>query len=388
VFNKSRNIRITSTEFASLILLSALLLLIGAPLLALLQLVFTEHINIGKIYNDTTLKTLFNSLILGISVMVLSSLLAFPLAYLRAKTIFKKYNWLEWIILIPYMTPPYLGSMGWILWMRSGGYLQQLFPFIQEPEKLFYNFFMLVLIMSLHIFPFLYWSIKEAFYSIGSSIEEAATLYGRGTKIERVRLWTPLLLPAWAASALIVFLETIGEFGAPATFGRAIGFHVLTTEIYRKVASWPINLPYAALLSFVMLTVVLIVWTGEWKIRQRFSFHLLGGKGHRTHKVALSSRKKALAWIFIVAIIILSVGIPYSAIIISSVTRLVGKGLAFDNLSFANYLEIFFINNNARKAFETSFFLASTASTFAVLIGLIVAFFVSKKNSPFRKLIE
>lgn len=388
MFIKSGRVRLWSIEFTSLGILFLLLFLIGAPLWALLQLIFSGQINITKLYDVVTLKTLINSLILGSAVTMLSSLIALPLAYLRAKTIFKNYDWLEWIILIPYMTPPYLGSMAWILWMRSGGYLQQLFPLIHEPERLFYNFFMLAFIMSLHIFPFLYWSLKEAFYMVGSSIEEAAILYGRGTIIERIRLWTPLLLPAWAASALIVFLETLGEFGAPATFGRAIGFQVLTTEIYRKVASWPINLPYAAFLSFLMLMVVLIVWIGERKIRRKFSFYLLGGKGHRPHQVTLSRGQTLLAWVFIMIIISLAVGVPYSAMLIGSLTRLVGKGLTYDNLSFVNYIELFSSHEGAWKAFQTSFVLAFTAAMFAVFMGSLIAFIINKKESLFKSVIE
>ncbi|MBE3593955.1 MAG: iron ABC transporter permease [Candidatus Carbobacillus altaicus] len=384
----SRKIRILSVETASLTVLLALLFLTGAPLLALLQLIFFGNLDAEKMNLAATLKSLFNSIILGGTVILLASLLALPLAFLRAKTIFKRYNWLDWLILIPYMTPPYLGSMGWILWLRSGGYLQQLFPIIHDPERLFYNFFMLALIMSLHIYPFLYWSLKEAFFSIGASIEEAATVYGRGTTGERVRLWSPLFVTAWAASALIVFVETVGEFGAPATFGRVIGFPVLTTEIYRKVASWPINLPYAALLSFLMLAVVLIVWLSEWKIRQKFSFHLLGGKGHRTQTITLSTVQTILAWMFVILLLALSVGIPYSAMLIRSFTRLVGRGLTLDNISLVNYFEIFYLKGTAWKAFQTSFTLAFGAAFFAVLIGSLVALIIHKRRALFKPLIE
>ena len=69
-----------------------------------------------------------NSLLLGVLVVLLSTVIAAPLAYLFSRTKFAKYRVFDIIFMIPFMTPPYIASMGWILFMQKKGLLQQLIP--------------------------------------------------------------------------------------------------------------------------------------------------------------------------------------------------------------------------------------------------------------------
>lgn len=59
--------------------------------------------------------TITNSLILGILVVLVSTFISTPLAFLLARTRFSKFKWLDIVLMIPFMTPPYISSMGWIL---------------------------------------------------------------------------------------------------------------------------------------------------------------------------------------------------------------------------------------------------------------------------------
>lgn len=76
--------------------------------------------NLGSVYA--------NSLWLGLCVVAGTTLLALPLAWMMARTSMMRHRWLDVILLIPFMTPPYIGSMGWILFMQKNGYLEQLLP--------------------------------------------------------------------------------------------------------------------------------------------------------------------------------------------------------------------------------------------------------------------
>ena len=64
-------------------------------------------------------QTVCNSLLLGICVVLCSTAIAVPTAYLLARTQLKKHTWLDIIFMIPFMTPPYIASMGWILFKRD-----------------------------------------------------------------------------------------------------------------------------------------------------------------------------------------------------------------------------------------------------------------------------
>lgn len=74
------------------------------------------------------MQTICNSLLLGLCVVLCSTIIAVPTAYLLACTQLAKHSWLDIIFMIPFMTPPYIASMGWILFMQKKGLFQQLFP--------------------------------------------------------------------------------------------------------------------------------------------------------------------------------------------------------------------------------------------------------------------
>ena len=52
-----------------------------------------------------------NSLLLSLSVTGLSTLIAVPEAYILAKTKLKRLWWLDLVMMIPFMVPPYINSM-------------------------------------------------------------------------------------------------------------------------------------------------------------------------------------------------------------------------------------------------------------------------------------
>lgn len=94
--------------------------------------------------------------------------------------ILARYRAFDIIFMIPFMTPPYIASMGWILFMQKRGLLQQLLPFTAGSEKAFFTFGGLTLVMSLHVFPFMLTILKNAMLNIPSSLEEAGAVFGAG----------------------------------------------------------------------------------------------------------------------------------------------------------------------------------------------------------------
>lgn len=68
--------------------------------------------NISQLFERYHLKILWNSIVLGISVLILSTVIALPLSFIMTKTTLVKHQWLDMMIMIPFMVPPYIGAMG------------------------------------------------------------------------------------------------------------------------------------------------------------------------------------------------------------------------------------------------------------------------------------
>ena len=109
--------------------LALLLALLTGLILCPLVTVFAEAVIVdgrldlyqawGTIASAENVRTIYNSLLLGICVVLCSTVIAVPTAFILARTQLAKHGWLDIVFMIPFMTPPYIASMGWILFMQK-----------------------------------------------------------------------------------------------------------------------------------------------------------------------------------------------------------------------------------------------------------------------------
>lgn len=343
---------------------------------------FGEHIQqLGQPYH---LKILWNSVILGISVVILCTIIALPLSYIMTKTSLSKHQWLDLVIMIPFMTPPYIGSMGWMLTMQRNGLLEQLSPIFSRVTPYFFSFFGMVLIMSCHLTPFLYIILKNALMTIHQSQEEVAEIYG-GTFFYRFRkIIAPLFASGYSMGALLIFVKTIGEFGTPVTMGNRIGFQVLTSEIHHSASIWPIDFQRAALLSTLLLAVSMTVWAFQQWFQSRNHLSSNAGKGHKV-KVHSRSKWNILCYVFIICEIIVTIVLPYASIFMNAFMKQLSSGFHLSNFTLQNFVNV--LSGNGGIALFNSIMLATISATLASLIGLWVVL-ITRRRNPLGRVID
>lgn len=343
---------------------------------------FGEHIQqLGQPYH---LKILWNSVILGISVVILCTIIALPLSYIMTKTSLSKHQWLDLVIMIPFMTPPYIGSMGWMLTMQRNGLLEQLSPIFSRVTPYFFSFFGMVLIMSCHLTPFLYIILKNALMTIHQSQEEVAEIYG-GTFFYRFRkIIAPLFASGYSMGALLIFVKTIGEFGTPVTMGNRIGFQVLTSEIHHSASIWPIDFQRAALLSTLLLAVSMTVWAFQQWFQSRNHLSSNAGKGHKV-KVHSRSKWNILCYVFIICEIIVTIVLPYASIFMNAFMKQLSSGFHLSYFTLQNFVNV--LSGNGGIALFNSIMLATISATLASLIGLWVVL-ITRRRNPLGRVID
>ena len=384
----------TKKRFPLLILAVILFFLILCPLVTIfVRAVITDgRLDFGSAWQtlmeSKNAEMILNSLLLGAAVTVLSTVIAAPLAYLFTRTFFAKYKAFDIIFMIPFMTPPYIASMGWILFMQKRGLLQQLMPFTSGSEKAFFTFGGLTLVMSLHVFPFMLTILKNAMLNIPSSLEEAGAVFGAGFGRRLRKIFLPLLSGNYAIGALLVFVKTIAEYGTPATLGKRIGFNVFTTEIHRYATVAPIEFGKSAALASVLVGICLGMWLLQNYITARKSYALVGGKGGRLNEVKLNIPAKIIGWIYIIAVIVISIGVPYFSVISTSLINLRGVGFKAGNFTFQHYVELFTENKKGIQAILNSFILAVCAATICAVLGTLLVIAVRNSKSKLRKAVE
>ena len=374
-----------------------LIILLAVLILCPLIMVFAKAIvNDGRldlyqawenIANPDNLETIRNSMLLGVCVVLCSTVIAVPTAYLLARTQLSRHSWLDIVFMIPFMTPPYIASMGWILFMQKRGLFQQLFPYTGSWSEGFFCFGGLVLVMSLHVFPFLMTMLKNAMLNIPASLEESGAVFGAGFTQRLRKIFAPLLTGNYAIGALLVFVKTLSEYGTPYTLGRRIGFYVFTTDIHRYSTTAPIDFGRSASLSSVLVCICIAMWLMQNYITSKNSYRLVSGKGNRPARTHLSVLGQVLAWLWIAAVVIVAIGVPYFSIISTSLIKLRGYGLAAGNFTLEHYKELL-TTPKALSSIWKNLFLAVSSATICSIIGTAVVIAVQKSKGLFKKKLE
>lgn len=332
-------------------------------------------------------ETIGNSLLLGLLVVIVSTLIATPLAFILVRTKFAEKKWLDIVLMIPFMTPPYISSMGWILFMQKRGLFQQLFPWTGTLSERFFSLGGLTLAMSFHVFPFMLTILKNALLNINGNLEESAAVSGGNLWYRLRRVTLPLLTGNYAIGMLLVFVKTLSEYGTPATLGKRIGFYVFTTDIHRYATTAPVDFGKASSLSSVLVGICMIMWLFQNYMTARHTYALVGGKGRRQESLGESRLVMGLSRAYIGLILLLSIGIPYFSVIVTSLIKLRGYGLAAGNFTLAHYGELFLDNSKGIRAVLTSLGLAAAAATIASMIGVCVVVNIQKAG-PWKKILE
>ncbi len=371
-----------------------LMFLIICPLLSIFaEAVFQE----GRFSLESAIETITesenaamigSSLLLGLLVVIVSSIIALPLAYLFSRTQLARYRFFDIIFMIPFMTPPYIASMGWILFMQKRGLMQQLFPSLAFITDWFFSLGGLVMVMSFHVFPFMMTMMKNAMLSVPSSLDEAGAVLGAPFRTRIRKLFMPLITGNYAIGALLVFVKTISEYGTPSTLGRRIGFDVFTPDIHRYATVAPIEFGKSASLASVLIGICLLIWFLQNYITMRKTYSLVGGKGSAMRLVHLSRPALAAAIAFIAAVVFLSMVIPLFSVTVSSLIKLRGYGMRAGNYTFGNYIKVFTEDKQGISALLVSVFLAVSSATIAAMLGTISVTLSRRSGKRMGKLIE
>ncbi|GJM72092.1 hypothetical protein HMSSN036_43080 [Paenibacillus macerans] len=114
----------------------------------------------------------------------------------------------------------------------------------------------LIAVMTLSKFPLAYLSVRSAMEWKVEQLAEAARLSGTSPWRVWCTIQAPLLLPAFLAGAALVFMDTVGDFGLPASIAAVYRFPTLPYSIYSALYTSPIRFDMAGVLSFYLVLLI------------------------------------------------------------------------------------------------------------------------------------
>lgn len=384
------------TSPAVIIAAAGLVLVVGVPFLFIIaQAIFPElgrgslaapFSALASALGDARLIGMtLNTLFLGVLVVLLSALIAMPLAVLRA--LFRVPGAVIWdvLFLIPFMIPPYIATLGWIMTLQPRGYLSQLLGF--DLANFLFSVPGIAFVMTLNTFPVVYFAVSRTLETVGSRYADVGRVFGASPTRAFWRITLPLSTPGLAASLLLVFAMAVEEYGTPAALGSRAGFDVLVTAIDLRVSDWPIDLPGAAILSLVLVGLSFSAFLLQRWVLTRRSYQATTGKPQENAKRDLGRwRLPALAMFAVVAFV--SAGMPILAILVTALTRTISGGLAWSNLGLGNFAAILGDTTGALRALGTSLSLGLAAALVTGFLGALSAYAVVKSQVRGRGVLD
>lgn len=258
------------------------------PLMLLLAVVFfipiahlasyslRPHLGTGQVGSGLTLANyvrfvgdpfylgvLFDTLVIGVIVVSICMLLAYPVAYVLARTRSRFRGLLVFMVLAPLLIATVIRNLGWFPILGESGLINSLLLWlglIDTPVRLLNNRIG-VMVALVHTFlPFMILALVTVIQKVGVDLEEAAQNLGATPWITFWKVVFPLSRPGLLAGYLVVFTSVISAFTTPAMMGgkRVLVMSTLIEQQIRSVLNYPFGAAAAVVLMVVGCALTLL----------------------------------------------------------------------------------------------------------------------------------
>ena len=337
--------------------------------------IFTTANILEIVRNDSNLKALGNSLLLGLAVTAIAVPLALILSWLVVRTNLYARGFFKAALVVPFFIPPFIMAFAWTRLLGNAGYLnvflQNLFNLASPPFRI-YGAGGVILVSVIYTYPYAFIILSGSIGNIGSHLEEAALI--SGAKKHRVLrdIVLPVLLPSVASSAMIVFVTTISMFGIPALLGTPGRFIVITTRIYGYVGGFrdPNGIGIATGLSLLLLIIAGIVQGLQALLTRHDRFSTITGKSAPMEPVDLGPFRLLLTFLVGLFVLFAVLG-PLAAVAATSVTRALGLPFTSGNLTLDHYGTLMSMGL-VRRSFRNSLGLALAVPSLITLASVLL----------------
>ena len=375
------------------VVIVALLIIVVYPLSLLLLHSFDIHGGftvanyIEAFAKPQNIIALRNSLYTSAVVTLLASLIGTGMAWLITRSDLPFKRGFRGLIFLTFVTPPYIGTIGWIQLLGRAGYvnaaLMRSFHLSFPPIEI-YSLEGIIAVMAIYLYPLVFWATANALTRTDPSLEDAAASSG-GTKWKVFTTITlPLALPSILSAGLLVFIHTIACFPVAAALGLPTRHYVLATRIYASLSHYDVQMA-------CVLSVILAACSGG-----AFLLHNAFLRGGRYVTTTSGSKKpewiKLGRWRLPVAIgllcfTLLTGILPLLTLLSTSLLKVWGLPLALENMSFGNYLAIF-QDPLIGSALTNSLIFACLAAGAAVLLTFLAAYISARTKLTGRGFLD
>ncbi len=299
-----------------------------------LTLYYLDRAFFSPVATDLFWHPLFNTLTVALGAIALSLVIGTVLAWLISRTDMFGRRWFATALIVPYMLPAWTFALAWTTLFKNRtvggqpGWFEAMG--LTPPDWVAYGRFPITIILALHYTPFVILLFGSALRRFDSQLEDSARILGAHRYQVALQVILPLMRPALLSSMVLIFAKCLGEFGVPYVLGLPVKFEVLSTSLFRSIASRQTGVAGVVAASIMLIGIITLMIDARL-VREARRFVTIGSKGSMNRQSRLG-RMRLPATGFAAAVFILSVGLPLLTLALSTVMKMPAK-FTFDNFT-------------------------------------------------------
>ncbi len=316
------------------------------------------------VFRARNIELLVNTLSLTAGVLVLTTFMALPLAWIVTRTRIRFRRLITVLGVVPLAVPGYV--MAYALLGLGGHYGILTRTFGWEVPQI-QGYWGATIALSLYTFPYLFLNLRAALLSLDGNLEESARSLGYSENQIFTRVILVQLMPSLMAGWLVIGLYVLGDFGAVAL----MRYEAFSYAIFTQYAG-AFDRIYAAWLSLMLLAIALLFVMSESLVLKRRRLASVGrGQARQPHPRSLG-RLRPLAWAHLTLVFTTSIGLP---------VLILGYWLLMSPPDLRFFLEV-------PATFARSAAAAIPAGILAAGFALPVAYYAVRYPSRFSTVVE
>ena len=332
--------------------------------------------------NDLFRRSFWNSIYVALMTVLVSSLLALPLAYVTTRFDFRGAVIIQTLGVIPLIMPPFAGAVAMQLLFGRNGTINLLLddafgfkiPFMEGLNGV-------IFVEAVHYFPFILINLSAALRNIDRAMEEAAQNLGcSGFRLFR-RIVFPLALPGYVAGASLIFIKVFDDLATPLLLNVK---DMLAPQAYLRITSVGLADPMGYVISVVLIVASLgAMYLSTLSLKGRdFSTVQRGGGGLARRKLG---RLGAAAAYFTIGLVLTLVLAPHVGLFLLSLATVWSFAPLPDAYTLAHYARVF---GDSGQYITNTLLYAGLAALIDVVVGTVIAYLVLRTRAPGARLLD
>lgn len=320
--------------------------------------------------------TLVNSFAVTIVATLLSAVIGVPVAYVLRSTRIAGAKWVNVLVVISYLSPPFIGAYAWVQLLGRNGFITKALNGLFGVEfNGIYGFTGIVLVFTLQSFPLVYMYISGALKNLDNSLIEAAESLGSSRLRRMVRLIVPLVTPSLLAALLLVFMRVFSDFGTPMLIGE--GYQTMPVLIYNEfMGEVSTNSHFAAALCVIVIVVAMVLFFLQRWLSNRYSYSMTALKPMEQKRV--KGMRGVLAHVFIYGILVVAL-LPQITVIATSFMGTIGGVIYDGSFTLKNYENTLLTKGN--EPILNTYLFGIGAIVLVVVIGTLVSYLSARHKT-------